>query len=384
MEPKEAIQRIKQDMAMFAGAGRAARLCGIIVSPEVYQALEEDSEDFHGFLRVTGLEGNRGIRYTFFVLRTPNFPHQKSAVPYFFVPYPREAYEKRYLGREEEILTAQREEVVLGGKMVQTGHNSWFRIQEAKLCSLNPIAGVVSVDNWYLYRVDFEEVLAVARRAEEAGEPITATVRMHFDEHNLAYNPPETWRIKDGDPFDLDAFGSEAAFEGVVGRLLMEKTKPENPYRQPLYRLVGIGRDGYGRVVRVPAKETERRNPYEFACLAVHDFLPEEVAEFLKSHGVQVPLEWIMQIPVKEVWGTWHDPEGVGRLEAYRRISQKEAYIIAGGFVNTRGKEYRIDLVEVGDEEEWVRVQSEYFPADWKGWDKTAHDRAFEAVAQTL
>ena len=367
MDAREAVQQIQQNMASHASSGKASRLHGIIVSPEVYQALKEDSENFHGVIRVSSREGNRSIRYTFYVLENPNFPHQKSVAPYFFVSYPQEVYEERYLGREDEILSIEEKPRVefKGG---------------AVLTSINPVAGIATIDNWYLYNVDFEEVVAVARQAEEAEEPITETVRAHFDRMFLVHNPPETRWIKDEKTYDYHRTDIEAS----VGRLLMRKVKSDSPWRSHLYQVVGIGINGYGQIMELVMKESERHDPREFACVATRMFLPQEVADFLNHQGVDIPTEWITQIPVQEIWGTGYDPEDIGRLRCYGRLGEKEHYSISGDFIGTRAKDYKIDLVDVRGEWEWAKIKAEHFPPNWEGWSKTRHDQALEAFVQAL
>jgi len=387
MDAREAVRQLKQEMGRYATSGEASRLRGIIVTPEVYQALREESEDFHDVMGVSGREGNRSIRYSFFVLENPSFP-KRSGLPYFFVGASRETYIERFLGREEEILSAEdRPEVVVGGERRSVAPGWSSTGDQAKITCMNPITGVVLVEmpqgTRYFYLVDFDEVINAARQAVETGRSIEEALT-RFDKEVLINNPPETRWIKDEATYNY----AKADMEASVGRLLMQRPeiRDKQPRKKALYQIVGIGKNGLGQIIPVLMQNSQCHDPYQFACVAVHYFLPEEVADFLSQCGISITPEWVAQIPVKELWGVWHDPDALGRLTPchWENGRGEKIYAIQSEFVGTRAKVYILELISIPDEKGWREVQSQHFPPQWRGWPKTDYDKRVQKFAQAI
>jgi len=366
MDARKVVQEIKVAMSSHARSGEASRLRGIIVTPKVYQALKEDSGNFHGVIGVSGREGNRILRYVFYVLENPNFP-KKATDSFFFVGYPKEIYEKRYLGREDEILAS--------------GHRREEKVGRVKIREVNPVLGIITVNKRYFYNVDFVDVLTEAKKIWTQHKDIEAHLCSLFDRNSLVHNVPETKWIMDEPTYNYE----KADTESSVGRLLMKRVETSDRWHPHLYQIVGIGLNGYGDIVELVMEKSKRYDPYEFACFAVHFFLPEEVADFLNQYGIKITAEWIAQVPVTEHWGAWFDPEGIGRLRClYWYRGDKKGHEISGGFIGSRGKEYEIKVVKIEGEDGWPEIKAKYFPPGWERWPDTAKDKRIAAFAQTL
>lgn len=365
---ENAVNQIKIDLASYASSGKASRLLGIIVSSGVYEALMRDSENFHGVLGVSGTEGNRMLRYTFYVLRHPDFPVKMCPALYFFVGYPKEVYEKRYLGKEADILLVE--------------ERRKEKIGNLEIKEVNPICGIIIAGSRYLYDVDYEAVLLEAKKAHLKGMDMMGHILSIFDSYNFISNIPETRWIKDEKTYNYE----KADIKSSVGRILMKRLRigfSRNP--SYAYQIVGVGINGYGDIIEVIKENSSRTDPYEFACLAIHYFLPEEVADFLHQYEVSISPEWVNQIPVWEGWGTWYDSEDIGRIKLMKWVGgNKEGYCIQGGFIGTRGKEYTLEIAKIEGEEGLAELKAKYFPADWKGWAETRQSKSMQAFAANL
>lgn len=431
--PQVVVQQIKADMVNFAQSGEASRLRGIIVAPEVWQALDKETVGFHGVMRVSGIEGNRAIRYTFYVLENTNFPHSRSAEPYFFVHHPKEVYEELFLGKEGEILASEER------RTLDLLH---LQIEE-----LNPIWGIVEV-NWpggghYYYRVSFDDFLALVKKVadryhgldfeyleptimvkwEHAGQTgefqryrfsfpealvlahrkftdflreLQDEIYQRFDRYNLVHNTPETrWRgdIKfdeEGQAYSLEIGTCETfcyvgrASLAEVGRLCMRR-----PNGDACLDIVGVAIDWYGNVheIVLPGSEMTTLDYWDFAHLAIPYFLPEEIFYFLNPDGTLRDLEDLRRLErevVQEVWGDWSDPECEGRIMEYWRSLPEEGHVLSADFVDSRAKVRSIEIAFVRDEDDWHRLRNGYFPEDWAGWPKTRREAAFERMAASV
>lgn len=362
---RQVVASLKRELVSYCYSGEASRVRGIIVSSALYQALGEDSDHFHGVIRVTGREGNRSLRYSFYVLENSNYP--VGAEPFFFVGYTEEVYRERYLGREEAILaTPRRQSIKIG----------WKTITE-----VNPVHGVIEVSwsggsRWY-YNVDFDQIVEVAQTAYQANESVLGACE-RFGRYRLVNNPPETRWIKDETAYNYDRANRTAS----VGRLLMRRFELLGNH---FYHIVGIARDGYGHVVDVDIPESSFACPLDFAKQAVRYFLPEEVADFLAQSGVALPVEEIAQHAPPDVWGSWYDREDAGRLHA-RSWSQgdKKGYEVSVDLLGSRAKVFSFDIHKQEAEAGWPELKAKYFPPDWHGWAKTSQLQAMEAFAHTL
>lgn len=368
MEATEAVRRLKSDLVNHCKTGKASRLRGLIVSPEVWSTLSEE-EGFDGVVSVSGREGSRFIRYSFYVLENPNFPHSRSADPYFFVGYPEEVYETRYLGREGQILAS-------GGRRSKQIGNVTFT-------ELNPIAGVVEVKYMgggrFYYDVDYDEVITVAEQSFAAGESPTALIGKTFADEWRVTNPPE-WELNlDPKYYDYD----RADVTSSVGRVFMQS---EVQNRNIGYQLVGIGRNGFGEIVDVVLGDSRKTDPLEFARFALEFFLPEEIEEFLSIRGVTLAQDWKDGVDCHERWGQWHDPESLGRLTesvCYENSQDQGHRELTGSFLSTRAKSYRFGFTDKSVSN-WEEFRSQHFPEGWNGWPKTDQDRAYASFAQSL
>lgn len=372
---KEAVLRIKQDLARFAGSGEASRLRGIIVKPEVYAVLKQENEKFRGVLRVSGQEGNRILRYSFYVLENKDFP-QGQQTPYFFVGYKKEVYKKRYLGREG---------IVLASKKQREAKGELWTIKE-----INPILGTVAFksknsERWF-HNVDYREVLTAAKDAEKKNLDVGHQLYNLFADNNLVLNAPTVVKlVKNESTYNYD----KAPVIDSVGRLLMKKVATPSSVRwnPDTYQVVGIGRDGYGNTVEVVMKDSQKSNPHEFAvwCRIRNLFLPEEIANFLRQNGAKIAADLIRTVQTQEIYGTWYDAEESGRLESLVWLDGKNrGHVISGTFINTLGKSYHLDLVKIKGDEGWGDIERKYFPSDWKGWPETRQMKALAAIAKTL
>ncbi len=378
MEAVEAVRRLKMDLASACRSGEASRLLGVIVTPEVFAELIKE-EGFHGVVGVRGREGNRRIRYEFYILVNSNFP-SRAVEPYFTVCYPADVYKDRYLGREDEILAAEvRRSTTVPSTQIPVGmHGSWYSTEEITISEINPIIGMVGVKvsngARYYYNVDYDLVLAEVEKAKAEGLSPRARIAEVFERENLVLNPPETEWIKDEASYDWD----RASETDRVGRVRMRKQSGAN------FQIIATGLNGFGQQVGIVAVEKEEAE--EFARSAVHMFLPEEVYDFLIRYGVDITLDWIRQIPVREWWGTWYDEEELGRLSPHRWLGGKSnGNSIDGSFIGTRGKAYHFDLVRIDDGQDgWEEAKAKHFPADWQDWPKTKQMANLEAIATTL
>ena len=368
MEVIEAVRRLKSDLANHCYSGEASRLRGIVVSPEVWTALSEE-EGFHGVVGVSGREGSRVIRYSFYILENLNFP-RRSADPYFFVSYPKEAYQERYFEREDEILASEnrRSKQILGTTFTE----------------LNPVWGVVEVKypgsgGSFLYNVDYEEVVAVAEKSHAAGESPGARIASTFGRDSLVQNPPE-WEL-DLNPANYDYDRADTA--SLVGRMFMQREPQGDGF---VFQIVGIGKNGLGETVDVVMGDSRKEDSLEFARFALNIFLPEEIEEFFSSHGGQLPADWKEGVEVWEHWGQWHDRESLGRLSGtiWNMGSDRQKREMNGTFLSTRGKSYRLGISEESVGSSWEEFLTQHFPPDWKGWPETSQDRALDSMARAM
>lgn len=366
MDATEAVRRLKSDLVSHSHTGKASRLRGIIVSSEVWATLSEE-EGFHGVIGISGREGSRVIRYSFYILESPNFPHQRSADPYFFVGYPKEVYEERYLGKEAEVLASE------SRRSKQIGN--------ATFTELNPIAGAVEVKfmggGRFYYDVDYDEMIAVAEKSFADGEGATTHIGKIFGDHWRVTNPPECTLDLDPRNYDYD----RADIGSSVGSLFIQQEPLDDGV---VYQLVGIGRNGFGEIVDVVLGDSRKTDPLEFAQFALNFFLPEEIEEFLSRHGVTLPSDWKEGADFHETWGQWHDAEELGRLsESVCHVRDTQHREINATFLSTRAKPYRFGFTEE-NVSNWEEFRSQHFPKDWNGWPETAQHRSIAAFAETL
>ncbi len=382
--PKDAVTEIKSEMASLSQSGHAVRYRGIIVTPEVWKALEEDSDGFHGVMGVSGTEGNRWVRYTFYVLSDPSLEQAQKGLTHFFVHHPQDVYTEKFLGRLPQTMAEDRKKLTIGGWVIE---------------DVNPIFGEVSTSSSNIGRnyvsADFDDVVKVSQAAFSAHEDIGKAVYRRFDRWYICHNPPEAkWlgelrfdklgEIASANTSGLSPFRYRGEkLDTLVGRLLMRsKFESNGPFD-----IIGIARDGFDHVHLVNMQGTKKTDWMEFAKIAIKYFLPEEILLATGRRKLS-DLEAIQAFQEKEHWGTMYDSEDVGRIHEFNSSGPygKKSFVLSVDCVDTRGKEACVEFADIdqGEKTKWDNLRAKYFPSDWKEWPKTKQDRQFASFAATL
>lgn len=405
MDAQKAVEGIKGNMVRYMHSGQATKFRGIVVAPDVYEALKQESEKFQDIIGVTGTEGHRSLRYQFYILPNPNFPHRVSGTPYFFVPHPKEPYIASYLGKEEEILGRDKHRVIeLAGLKVE---------------EINPIIGCFKMgDSWNsrsYYEVVFEDVIALAEEVKarfvsaasearknrqgkkkpwsfsetnahlELSYAVRKAIDERFDRDCLVNNPPEVqgWVDKPEEYLYTAALRTDPTLRQSIGRILMYEDRTEKTFQ-----ILGIAVDGRGELHKVVLPGSKQTELQLFAEFAARHFLPEEIVAFCASVGapelVRLMLGanfWKDRVP-QEWWGDWTDYEELGRIQ--ESTSTHHGHLLRVTFVNSRAKSFDEYIVVSDDNEGWPAIRDAYFPPGWQGWPETKQMSRLSAIARSL
>ncbi len=376
MTSQNPVADLKREMAELAMTGRAARYRGFIVSAELWDQLARDQrdEEFKGRMGVSGTKGNLAIRYSFYVLKHPNYPEKKTDGPFFPTHYTEEVYKAKYLGHELEFLDGFR-----GRTMPLSRGGRGNTLEETA-----PMLGMVTIREFcgarYLYQVDYDEAVERIRGAQD---PERLLLELYDPPVN---NPPEAhWRgdmqklldMGEADP-TIDPFMTGLSQPRISqtrntgGRLLMSADERN---------LCMIGVTAKNGVVIYPNSVFPWTNPRGFAQEAIKRFLPEEVYIFLMRQALAnlsatnlrervaaVPsLEELKAIPVEECWESYVDPDA-GLVKEYTSTGgREEGHLLSTSVVSTRARTWHLDVEFMPftqGEEAWEAVRKHYFLAE--------------------
>lgn len=177
MEEKS-VMELTQDLCRLTASDHAKLVRGVIVTPELYRAIQNENEEFNGEIGITFPKDNKVLRYAFYVLENESFPY-KAATSYFFVGHPKDVYKERYLGKEKEVLSLDRRKEQVGP----------FNVKE-----LNPVSGIVEVEREdggdTFHYVEYEDILAETKKAYDEGINVRVHLFELFDLFKLTNNAP--------------------------------------------------------------------------------------------------------------------------------------------------------------------------------------------------
>lgn len=355
------VSNLKLELSDLSYRGRAGCVAGVIVSDYIWKKLQEDFDGkFKGRIGVSGIQGNRSIRYEFYVLMSPAFPKERFHNGYFLVPFSEAEYRGRILGRETNLVC--RSETIFGWKFEE----------------LDPLQGSVVVSHpglvtFWIKNVDFDVLL----------ETIIAKCNSYHDVHvlvsdfsfrGLVFRKPDeiTW-LKHPERYDYHRADRTKA----VGRLLMRYVDGGR------FEIVGIALNGRKQIVEIVEESKRFDNVHKFVELARWYFLPEEITDFLAQFGLAVDEKELYLDPQQESWGHQVDKEGIGRLIQYVSSSKGngewDLHSVMGGFVGSRDVEYTLKLCDRVKGGKWARLKAEHFPPGWVGWPETSRDKSMRA-----
>lgn len=358
------VTNLKRELADLSSRGRAGCVAGIIVSEYMWERLEAHfGGDFNGRIGISGVQGNRMIRYEFYVLKSPTFPKERIGSGYFFVPFSEEDYRARILGHESD------------GTLVPRSRE--IRLDEVK--ELNPVTGECWVSDRRIGLADFSRLIV----AIETGCLLGKSVReqaSHFWYWGFTFRRPEeiVW-LKHPERYDYH----RADLKSAVGRLLMRRTEVDGA---TFFDILGIAINGRGQIVEVLNPKMRYVDLEKFLNLAKWYFLPDEITDFLAQFGIEIDPNNLELDPLYEAWGHQVDYEAIGRLKKYVSSSKIDGpwdlHSLSGMFLGSRAVEYRLSFCDRVQGPEWEKIETEHYPPGWDGWPDTSHERGLKSFAQ--
>lgn len=352
------VSNLKRELADLSYRGRAGCIAGVIVSDYMWKKLNDDYDgEFKGRIGVSGIQGNRNIRYEFYVLMSSTFPKERFHNGYFLVPFSEDHYRGRVLGHESNLVG--RSETLFGWKFEE----------------LDPLQGSVEVSHpglitFWIRNVDFEVLLNKIKAKSNSYHDVHVLVS-DFSFRGLVFRKPDEviW-LKHPERYDYH----RSDLKKAVGRLLMRHVGDTR------FEIVGIALNGRKQIVEIVKRFD---NVYKFAEQARWYFLPEEILDFLSQFGLAFDENGLYLDPQQESWGHQVDKEGIGRLEQYVSSSKGngewDLYSVKGSFIGSRDVEYTLDLCDRIKGREWARIKAEHFPPGWTGWPETSRDKSMRA-----
>lgn len=357
---------LKAYMVRLMQIGVAACYRGIIVSSDLYAALKAETDKFEDKIRITGVEGNRQLRYTFYVMEHPGWPKCASADGYFFTPHASEFYRENYLGHEDEVFRKSTQVETIDGVMLKEEE---------------PIDGEIYVRSpfgqYTIHHAPFNELIKEVKTIAEQKGDMRDFLNSFSYRRGLYVNPPQTEWIDRPETYDYD----KADLSKSIGRVLMRAKTGRGKSAQ--LEIVGIAVNGRGQLVEIPEKDSSSQDKLAFAKVALRHFLPEEIAAVISKFGrVVTPQEVADLRPVNDWWGQRYDADDLGRIHQW--TSGEDTNSMSAYFTDSRAGWFSLELVKTQNKLEWKRVERQHFPKNWKGWEDTAHDTALKAFARSL
>jgi hypothetical protein len=363
--------------------GMAVHWLGIIMTPELYAELKEYYPPLTDFFRISGTEGNRRITYKFFILVDTSIPAEVTD-GFFMTHYTKEGYQEHILGRIPQIQALESFTATFQGGISIQIHNR--------------IMGLVEVNHGtgssYYRNVHFEEIIDALKK-RKPGESGLNT----FSHDGLVRNPPvATWLgslyfNQKGIITGYEAVGrypysisnaelyEQPANPALIGHLFMHRTKCK-------YWISGICLNGWNRhTLVVPIWKEGFGNPIDFAAKAVHYFQPEEVFLFLGFNSEKT-FNQIKALPRQDLWGSWYDPESIGRMRWGYLSGARFGHVIEADLLDTYGKSHTAEVFFVAEDDpdptKWPKLKEKYFPEAWIGWPKTKQEKALAAQMKNI
>jgi hypothetical protein len=356
------VSGLKQDLASLLSMGIAGSVTGVIVSDNMWKKLVSDSDgNFNGRIGISGVQGNRKIRYEFYVLESLTFPKNMYPHGYFFVPFNEIDYRTRILGHETDNTLIPRS----------------CEIDHSEIKELNPLNGECFVHDRGIRYADFDSLIDVIKIGCQNGKSVHSQAA-HFWHWGFNLRRPNeiTW-LKHPERYDYH----RADRIKTVGRLLMRHTTDN------YFEIVGIAHNGHRQIVEITENRLRFDDIDKFIENARYYFLPEEIIDFLSQFGIEVDPKKLELDPLYEAWKSQVDEEDIGRLKKYISSSGTnyalDLHIISGSFVGSRDVTYKLDLCDRIKGLEWEKLETEHFPKDWTGWPDTRDEKALKVFAES-
>jgi hypothetical protein len=317
---KNEVWELMKGMVNLMQSGIASQLRGVIVAPSLWALLEENSEDFHGKMGVTGQEGTATLRYSFYVLKSDTFPSEAAGnSAFFFVPFTQEEYEANYLGREAE------------------------RIKEIRRA------------------IDF-----AMRYSHERTLPDP--------------NPPQVWWSRQPNLYLYEeAVKADPTLKASVGRLLM---KPADD--MAVGQIVGIALDGYGNTHLVPVPIADLDDFLHKALMDFwpEEVLEFVNAQGKRAEITLESLQSLVENPYWGDWVDYEVIGRI--QPAFRTGPNGDGHVLYAHFTATRGELFFLDVAFEPDDEKFKGIMRKYFPEDWQDWPSTRQQEALARFAAAL
>jgi hypothetical protein len=364
------VSKLKQDLAQLVSRGRAGCVAGVIVSEHMWERLKADFDgEFAGRISISGVQGNRKIRYEFYILKSPAFLKDRFPGGYFLIPFSEEDYRERILGHEMEDLV-QRSESLYGWSFTE----------------INPLEGLVFASHpdliqAWIENVDFSRLLEFIRAQSTNYRDVHKYVCDFSHRGMTVRGPDEIVWLKHPERYDYH----RADLKKSVGHLLMRRAEVDGAI---FFDILGIAINGRKQVVEILEPTMRYTDLNEFVKRAKWYFLPEEITDFLTQFGIRVDPKDLELDPLYEAWGYQMDPEAIGRLTQWISNSKTngpwDLHTVSGNFVGSRDVEYTLRLCDRVQGSEWEKLEAEHYPPGWKGWPDTSHDKAWQSFARAF